>query len=70
MKSKQFPKDIPLQFWTHVQHDIVDWKKFNGSRLDLLHPSMYWDRVDGVNNIIVHPDPYNFLDYMSSHAYY
>ena len=31
---------------------------------------MYWDRVNGVNNIIVHPDPYNFLDYMSSHAYY
>jgi len=62
MSSKNFPKDTPIQFWTHVLCDKVPWEKYNGTPLDLLHPSMYWDNEIGKRTNLVHPDIYMFLD--------
>jgi hypothetical protein len=63
MSSKLFPKDKPIQFWTHTNCDDAKWETHDGRRLDLLHPSMWWDNHPEKFKVIVHPDPYMFIDY-------
>jgi hypothetical protein len=70
MSSKLFPRDKPIQFWTHVNCDSTNWLTYDGRRLDLLHPSMWWDNNPNTFKVIVHPDPYLFLDYPQSVAYW
>lgn len=62
MKEKNFPKKTPIQFWTRIFCDIAEWEKFDGSRLDLLHPSMFWDNEPARHNNIVKPDAYMYAN--------
>ena len=69
MASKNFPKDKVIQFWTRVNCDYAYWESYDGRRLDLLHPSIYWDNQPDKYNVIVHPDPYMFTKF-SDHGIY
>jgi hypothetical protein len=50
--------------------DYATWEKYDGTRLDLLHPSMFWDNPPGIYNVIVHPDPYMFINYPDNIIYF
>ena len=62
MIGEHFPKDKPIQFWTRTFCDYITWENYDGRRIDLLHPSMYWDNQPSKYNTIVHPDPYLFVN--------
>ena len=60
MKTIVDHKDFPerIQFWWRVGYDrfeIDDW--YNGDRIDLQHPQIWWDN-DQYQNIITVPDAY------------
>lgn len=52
-----------IQFWTHVNYDAPDWSKFNGERIDLQFPSVYFDNNSNKYSNIVIPDPYMLVGY-------
>ena len=47
-----------LQFWTRTFPDYWHVEKYDGRRLDLIHPLMWFDNQPGKYNMIHHPDPY------------
>jgi hypothetical protein len=58
------PKNI--QFWTRTNgwSDTQVWTDYDGTRLDLLYPSFWWDNNPKVSNVIVLPDPYMLNQYV------
>ena len=60
MSSNLFPRNKTIQFWTHVSNDTPKWDAYDGRRLDLLHPSMWYDNERGKWNAIVHPNGHTF----------
>ena len=55
MQSKDFPEKV--QFWTRTYPDFTAFEAYDGRRLDLIHPLMFWDNQPGKHNMISHPDP-------------
>lgn len=43
--------------------DYVTWEGYDGSRLDLKYPSVYWDNQPGRYSVITLPDAYMINNY-------
>ena len=70
MQDKNFPVSKPLQLWWHVFDDEVKWEKYDGTPLDLLHPSFYWDVNPSKYHTLIHPDSYMFNEYAHNVVFY
>jgi hypothetical protein len=69
MVSKNFPRDVTFSFWSQVNKDQEVWEGWDNTRLDLLHPSIFYDNRAAEYNVITVPDPYTLARYDERQIY-
>ena len=58
------PEKIQIWFRINGTTDSLNWEEYDGRRLDLLHPTVFYDNEADKYNDIVIPDRYMFVQYM------